>query len=103
MSRHALLIASPYGDLSGPVSDVKKMAELLKPRGFGIRTCAGLEAARDRILAAYRSLIDDARDADAVVIYYSGHGARSLDEAYVPVDQNAPPKRYHHFIVPIDF
>ena len=102
MAKHALLIGCPYGDLAGPLPDVERIAGLLERRGFDVRRCVGSDATRQGILKTYRSLIEDTGSGDVVAIYYSGHGARSLDEAYVPLDENAPPKHYHHFIVPMD-
>lgn len=102
MPKHALLIGSPYGDLAGPVADVERLAGLLSRVGFEIMRCVDQDATREGILRAYRSLIANTCNGDVVAIYYSGHGARSLDEAYRPPDEFAPPKRYHHFIVPMD-
>ena len=102
MARYALLVGSPCGGLVAPVTDVERIAGHLELRGFQIRRCVNQDATREGILAAYRSLIGAVGTADAVVIYYSGHGARSLDEEYAPPDEHAPEKRYHHFIVPMD-
>ena len=103
MAKHALIIGCPYGDLAGPVPDVDRLAKHLKPQGFAVQRCVEEDATREGILREYRSLIDSATSGDAVVIYYSGHGAHSLDEAYVRPNEHAPAKRYHHFIVPMDF
>lgn len=100
--RKALLIGSPAHGLQGTLPDVERVADLLGPRGFEVRRCTGDEATRSNILSAYRTLIDDTQRGDPVVVYYSGHGARALDEAYEPPDEHAPEKRYHHFIVPMD-
>lgn len=102
MGGKALLIASPVGTLEGPKPDVERVAGILEPRGFDIRRCGVDEpATRDLILTQYRSLIEDATSGDPVLIYYSGHGAHSLDEVAGPEGQ-APKKRYNHFIVPTD-
>lgn len=101
--KRALLIGSPYKGLAGSLTDVERVAGLLTPRRFEIRKLVGDdEATRANILGAYRTLINDTADGDVIVVYYSGHGARSLDEEYVPPSGDAPPKRYHHFIVPMD-
>ncbi len=102
MAKLALLIGSPYGGLEGPLPDVERVARALTPRGFAVRRCVGPDATRQGILDAYRALIADAGTSDAVAVCYSGHGARTIDEDYSPPDEHAPPKRYHHFIVPMD-
>jgi hypothetical protein len=84
MGRRALLIGSPYGDLTGPPVDVERVAGYLAPRDFTIERCVNADATRERILHAYRSLIETATSGDAIVIYYSGHGGRSVDESYAP-------------------
>ncbi|HEX8096220.1 caspase family protein [Jatrophihabitans sp.] len=74
MTRKALLIGTQAGDLSGVLNDVEAMRQALEPRGFTVEQLVTPHATRPAILQAYEKLIADARDGDAFVVYYSGHG-----------------------------
>ncbi|NUT95365.1 MAG: caspase family protein [Saccharothrix sp.] len=79
MSRKALLIGAQTGGLTGVANDVAAMADALARWGFHSTRCEGENAGRAGILDAYERLIGQARPDDAVVVYYSGHGAYSPD------------------------
>jgi hypothetical protein len=98
MTRRALLIGSEVGSLAGVLSDVRAMRQLLEARGFAVTECAGPEARRDGILAAYERLIAETEEHDAVLVYYSGHGGRTVAEGQGP--GGGP--LYLSFIVPVD-
>src|SRR3954451_8056059 len=84
------------------------MTGLLERRGFEVRLCAGGDATRAGILAAYERLISDVRDGDAALVYYSGHGgfarpgkaaaAQRVDDLEI----TGPPPDLQ-FIVPVDY
>ncbi|WP_327000455.1 caspase family protein [Dactylosporangium sp. NBC_01737] len=76
MDRRALLIGSQTHGLRGVHDDVASMRDALAGFGFQARTLVGEQAGYDGIVDAYRALIADTADGDAVVVYYSGHGAR---------------------------
>src|SRR5213078_770664 len=48
--------------------------------GFKITRCINGSASRAGIIAAYQALIEVAKEADTVVIYYSGHGSYVEDK-----------------------
>ncbi|PYI04099.1 hypothetical protein BO78DRAFT_373860 [Aspergillus sclerotiicarbonarius CBS 121057] len=99
-AKRALLIASPFGELRGTLNDARSMEQVLTHRGFEISQCYGEAATRQRILEAWEELISQTAAADAVVIYYSGHGGL----ARPPKDDGATGElREHQFLVPIDF
>src|SRR5688572_24228027 len=52
------------------------MRDALAGLGFQARTLVDDQAGHHGIVDAYRALITDTADGDAVVVYYSGHGAR---------------------------
>lgn len=79
MGRRALLIGSQTGGLTGVHRDVRLMAETLGGFDFDVRTIIESEATSEGIVSAYGELIDDTDDDDAVVVYYSGHGSRTLN------------------------
>lgn len=97
-AKRALLIGSRTKgrdgkELEGTENDVQIMAVVLKKYGFEIRRCIGSTATRDGILAAWQALISATSADDAVVIYYSGHGA------HVELE---PEERDVKYIVPTD-
>lgn len=103
--KRALLIASPFGGLRGPLNDVRKISHVLEGRGFDITHCCGKNATRDGIRAAWRSIIDKSSSGDTVVIFYSGHGGlvearRNLKSCH---NKNGESPRQYQFLVPIDF
>src|SRR4051812_34207437 len=52
------------------------MRDTLAPFGFATTVVVGDQATSHGIRAAYRALLDHTATDDAVVVYYSGHGAR---------------------------
>ena len=100
MTHRALLIGSQTGGLTGVHADVDLMRTRLEALQFETRTVTEAEATREGILSAYRRLGDAAQDADAVLVYYSGHGARYRNPLAVN-DPEAP--KYLQFIIPTDF
>jgi len=104
-NKKALLIASPFGGLKGPLGDASMVMELLRTIGFDIAQCCGASATRDGILQAWRQLIDNIHHEDCVVVYYSGHGGMVESPRETPKDTSnlgVTPWRYQ-FIVPMDF
>ncbi|MEM7670274.1 MAG: caspase family protein, partial [Pseudomonadota bacterium] len=110
--RRALLIGiddypEEADQLFGCVNDVFSMSATLQDCGFDpqdIRTCLNGRATADGILSRFEWLVDDARPADELVLYYSGHGARvpeygarqepgRLTETLVPHDFDWSPER----------
>ena len=101
-TKRALLIASSFGGLKGPGHDVETMTKALQRNGFNdIKKCVAAEATRDKILKKWRELIDDTMPGDAVVFYYSGHGA--LVKPHSLVSDNGVQSKSLQFIVPIDY
>ncbi|KUL81418.1 hypothetical protein ZTR_09658 [Talaromyces verruculosus] len=96
MYKRALLIASPYGGLKGPVNDVEVVAGLLTRHGFEVMRCCKEGASREGILGAWQQLISQIQQDDVVFIYYSGHGG------LVEPSQAGNNRRYQ-FIVPTDY
>jgi hypothetical protein len=105
-TKRALLIASPYGGLRGPVNDGEKMAAVLEKLGFEIRKCYGDDATHAGIWRAWETLIEDTTVDDAVVVYYSGHGGLVTSQIHPDPEKHAEseatPWRYQ-FLVPVDF
>lgn len=99
MTKRALIIGSQTGGLQGVHADVEVMDDALAGLGFDTVTATEGAATSAGILERYRGLIDDTRDGDAVVVYYSGHGGRQRN-ALATSDPSAPP--WLHFIVPTD-
>ncbi len=102
MTRRALLIGSQTFGLAGCEANVVLMQDVLASRGYSdIQVLTGPAAARDGITSGFEQLIAETNAADAVVIYYSGHGGR------VPlpdwqVRQAAGQEAFAQFIVPYD-
>jgi hypothetical protein len=92
-ARRALVIGARTGRLAGVGRDVAAMAEALGGWGFTSTTCEGSDATRAGILAAYSRFIAETREQDAAVVYYTGHGGRSV----------APDGGAVQFVVPVDF
>ena len=97
MNKHALVIGSQVGGLTGVGHDVEGMREVLGDRGFEVDLRFGDTATRDGILAGYDALIARATADDAAVLYYSGHGT------YAANDDPADRLRIMQTIVPTDF
>ncbi|GAA3039797.1 caspase family protein [Actinokineospora globicatena] len=100
MARRALLIGSSTGDLVGPDNDITAMEHALARWGFTCDVRTGVRASRAGILDAYEELIGQARPDDAVVVYYSGHGAYAKDPALA---DGMPGPGVVQFIVPTDY
>lgn len=101
MAKRALLIGSQTGGLTGVHTDLDVIQKILKPFGFAAcEVLAGDGATRDGILTAYERLIGDHRADDAAVVYYSGHGGRAANPAWVP---GAATPQYLQYIVPTDY
>ncbi len=97
MNKHALVIGSQVGGLTGVGHDVERMHEALDERGFDVDRRFGNTATRDGILAGYDALIARATADDAAVLYYSGHGTYAANEDL------ADKLRIMQAIVPTDF
>jgi hypothetical protein len=76
MTKRALLVGAQVHGLSGCHNDLDVIGDLLRERGFQVRTRKERAATRDGILAGYNELIEDSVDGDIAVVYYSGHGGR---------------------------
>ncbi|KAI9373579.1 caspase domain-containing protein [Aspergillus egyptiacus] len=81
--KRALIIASPFGGLLGPLADAAAMKRVLQELGFEVEECCDSSATRQGVLDAWQRLIDATCPEDTVVIYYTGHGAlvRPKDDA----------------------
>lgn len=109
--RRAVLIGiddypDPSQRLYGCVNDVFSMSAALQDCGFDaeeIRTCLNHRATASEIISRFSWLVQDAKDGDELVFYYSGHGARvpeygifeepdRLTETLVPYDFNWTPE-----------
>jgi hypothetical protein len=73
-SGHALLIGAELDGLVGVATDLDVMTAALTSRGLAVTRCAGADATRAGILAAYQQLIGATQPDDLAVVYYSGHG-----------------------------
>jgi hypothetical protein len=98
MRRKALVIGSQTGELSGVHNDVATMTTLLTDRGFDVDRRTDKDATRDGIREGYERLITDARDGDATVVYYSGHGGKAQVNT-----RGGNPLPDLDFIVPTDY
>jgi hypothetical protein len=95
----ALLIASQTAGLRGCHGDAELMADALDQWGFQCTRVTDGTATQERILTAYRALIEETAAGDAVVVYYSGHGGRMRNLTSI----NETTAAYWQFIVPTDF
>ncbi|MBE4734410.1 MULTISPECIES: caspase family protein [Streptomyces] len=88
MTRRAVLIGAETYGLTGVHTDVELMGELLAGHDFtDIRIRTGDRADYTGIGEALRGLHTDATPDDALVVYYSGHGALLGElQCLVPVD-----------------
>jgi hypothetical protein len=100
VARKALLIGAETDGLSGVGNDVKCMANALEQWGFSITRCEAENASRAGILDSYERLIADASAADAVFVYYSGHGGYFRPPDYETVVR---PRVAMQYIVPADY
>jgi len=99
MAQRALIIGSEIAGLSGVTRDLEIVKELLGDRGFEIRRHERATATRDAVNQALVDLAADTAADDAVVVYYSGHGGRSIDTAAPATGV----ERVMQFIAPYDF
>jgi len=83
MTRRALVIGCQTGVLNGVLNDVARMTAMLSSHGFDVHSITQRDATREGILAAFDSLIAHTRPDDAVVVYYSGHGASVRNPDYL--------------------
>lgn len=110
-TKRALLIGINYvghdpGELSGCHNDVLNIKEyIMNAHGFeeenitillddGVHT----EPNRENILAAYRTLVEEAEEGDAVFCHYSGHGGRLRDD-----DWGEEEDGFDETLVPLDY
>ncbi|WP_117212328.1 caspase family protein [Allorhizocola rhizosphaerae] len=100
MARKALLIGSQTGGLEGVTNDIDSMERALGLWGFASVRCEAADATRAGILDAYQRLITEARDDDAIVVYYSGHGGFCRPREWRSGSRHEPPVQ---LIVPSDF
>ncbi len=99
MTRRALLLGSQTGGLSGVHADVELMRTTMEALDFQTTVLTD-SATRDRVLDAYRELVSGTADGDAVLVYYSGHGARLRNPL---AGHDGDEAAYVQFIVPTDF
>jgi hypothetical protein len=111
-NRRALLIGindypNPANSLEGCVNDTFLMSSLLQECGYqseDIRVVLNERATASSILERLHWLLDNVRDGDERVLYYSGHGAQipaygakeevdRFDECLVPYDFDWSPQR----------
>lgn len=102
MTKRALLIGSETYGLTGCNADVELMADVLRSRGFqAVATLTDGAATRAGIITGMKRLVDEIEPADAVVVYYSGHGGRlPRDDAEQRVTTSQT--THYHFVVPFD-
>src|ERR1700755_933378 len=79
MRRHALVVGSQLGNLTGVHYDSERMCAALANRGFEVDLRMAGSATRIGILDGYDALISRVRRDDAAVIYYSGHGMYAIN------------------------
>ncbi len=99
MAARAVAIGSEIEGLSGVGRDLDIVSELLVGRGFEVRRHEKGKATRDAIGEALRDLTADTQPGDAVAVYYSGHGGRTLDTS----GASAGGPGALQFIAPYDF
>jgi hypothetical protein len=105
-ARRALLIASSYGGLQGPLNDARMMEDALSTFGFTITKCCDAAATRDGILLALSRLADEISLDDAVVVCYSGHGGlveSPLHESQDTKWSDIASSWQYQFLVPVDY
>jgi hypothetical protein len=101
-TKRALLVASPFDNLRGPERDVETMIKALQRNNFNeITTCVGTEATREGILRNWDELIHRTIPGDAIVFYYSGHGALVKPDGGNMA--NRAQSKTLQFIVPMDY
>lgn len=104
-TRRALLLGARAPDLEGVEHDVELMHEALSRHGFANANIDTVfPACREGIIEAMQRLIATTKPDDAVLIYYSGHGARleRLGDG-ASRDLVVGEAAYYRFLVPSDF
>lgn len=104
--RKALLVGindypSPEQRLEGCINDVYTMSAVLQECGFKpeeIRLCLNERATKIAIEERLHWLLDDAREGDECVFYFSGHGAQMTEYG-----TTKEPDRHVEALVPWDF
>ncbi|KAF6804403.1 peptidase c14 caspase catalytic subunit p20 [Colletotrichum musicola] len=94
--KRALLLGCPDERLKGVRRDLRTMEGILAPRGFFCHVV--YRATRDQIVAGLETLAREAAPGDAVVVYYSGHGALVRRSS-----SGTASDRPLQFLVPCDF
>ncbi|KAG5746258.1 hypothetical protein H9Q70_011059 [Fusarium xylarioides] len=79
--KRALLIGGCTDKLKGVENDLQAISDLLLNQQFIIEFCYGEEATRNGILHAWARFIQETKAGDTVVVYYSGHGGVSEEDA----------------------
>ncbi|KAF5626374.1 Caspase domain protein [Fusarium tjaetaba] len=106
-AKRALIIASPFDGLLGPLADAEAIKTVLQDQGFEIFECSNANATRRGILDTWQSLIDATSTADVVVIYYSGHGAlirpKDNDENFDLSKEQQTAASPFQILVPMDY
>ena len=87
--------------LDNPKRDARAMDDLLDELGFSVDRV--LDGDGKKLRAAIADFIDEARDADVAVVYYSGHGVEAGGSDYlVPVDTDlSTPASAGQSLVPV--
>jgi len=102
MVRRALLVGSQTYGLTGCEADVRLVEEALERRGFtSIDVRTGSDATRAGIVDGFDRLAAATEPADAVVVYYSGHGGR-VARPDGEARRASGSSSYFQFIVPFD-
>ena len=88
--RFALVIGNksyPRGELDNPGNDAFVMSDVLRQLGFDVAQRHDLT--RERMNTELRALSDRGKGAEAVLVYFSGHGVQEMGKNYLlPVDAN---------------
>lgn len=110
-TRRAVMIGINYvgdspGELSGCWNDVLNMKKyIMDVHGFEEENIvilmddgANIEPTAANIIAAYRTVVSEAEDGDAIFLHYSGHGTKIADD-----DNNEEADGYDEALVPRDY
>ena len=74
----------PSRQLTSPVHDAEDVAAALKSLGYTLVTGAAVtNAGKDTIISATERFAQQAKDAEAAVFYFSGHGVQMADDNYI--------------------
>ncbi len=87
--------------LDNPKRDARAMDDLLDGLGFSVERV--LDGDAEKLRAAIADFIDEAKDADVALVYYSGHGVEAAGSDYlVPVDADlSTPESAGQGLVPV--